>query len=53
MCATARGLGGQNPVIIAGNTNIYMDATTSLATESTRTLPLQVRGLRLLEGCGR
>ena len=34
--ATARSLGGRNPVVIAGDTNIYMDATTNPATEHFR-----------------
>ena len=33
MYATARSLGGRHPVVIAGDTNIYMDATTNRATE--------------------
>ena len=33
MYATARSLGGIHPVVIAGNTNVYMDATTNPATE--------------------
>ena len=33
MYATARSLGGRHPVVIAGDTNVYMDATTNLATE--------------------
>ena len=33
MYATARSLGGRHPVVIAGDTNIYMDATTNPATE--------------------
>ena len=33
MHATARSLGGRHPVVIAGDTNIYMDATTNPATE--------------------
>ena len=36
MYAMARSLGGRHPVVIAGNTNIYMDATTNLATEHFR-----------------
>ena len=36
MYATARSLGGRHPVVIAGNTNIYMDATTYPATEHFR-----------------
>ena len=31
--ARARSLGGRHPVVIAGDTNIYMDATTNPATE--------------------
>ena len=33
MYATERSLGGRHPVIIAGDTNIYMDAATNPATE--------------------
>ena len=33
MYATARSLGGRHPVVIAGDTNIYMDATINPATE--------------------
>ena len=36
MYATARSLGGRQPVVIAGDTNIYMDATTNPATEHFR-----------------
>ena len=36
MYATARSLGGRHPVVIAGDTNIYMDATTNPATEHSR-----------------
>ena len=36
MYATAQSLGGRHPVIIAGDTNVYMDATFSLATEHFR-----------------
>ena len=36
MYATARSLGGRHPVVIAGNTNVYMDATTKPATEHFR-----------------
>ena len=36
MYATARGLNGRHPVVIAGDTNIYMDATTNRATEHFR-----------------
>ena len=36
MYATARSLGGRHPVVIAGDTNIYMDATTNPATEQFR-----------------
>ena len=36
MYATARSLGGRHPVVIDGDTNIYMDATTNLATEHFR-----------------
>ena len=36
MYATAHSLGGRHPVVIAGDTNIYMDATTNLATEHFR-----------------
>ena len=34
--ATARSLGGRHPVVIAGDTNVYMDATTNPATEHFR-----------------
>ena len=34
--ATARGLGGRHLVIIADDTNVYMDATTNQATDSFR-----------------
>ena len=34
--ATARSLGGWQPVVIAGDTNIYMDSTTNAATEHFR-----------------
>ena len=43
MYATARSLGGRHPVVIAGDTNVYMDATTDLATEHFRAC---------LEACG-
>ena len=33
MYATARSVGGRHPVVIAGDTNLYMDATTNLAAE--------------------
>ena len=33
MYATARSLGGRQPVVIAGDTNVYMDATSNPATE--------------------
>ena len=33
MYATARSLGGRHPVVIAGDTNVYMDATSNPATE--------------------
>ena len=33
MYATARSLGGRHPVVVAGDTNVYMDATTNPATE--------------------
>ena len=33
MYATARSLGGRHPVVIAGDTNVYMDATSDPATE--------------------
>ena len=33
MYATARSLGGRHPVVIAGDTNLYMDATSNPATE--------------------
>ena len=36
MYATARSLGGRQPVVIAGDTNIYMDATTDPATRHFR-----------------
>ena len=36
MYATARSLGRRHPVVIAGDTNIYMDATTNPATEHFR-----------------
>ena len=36
MYATARSLGGGHPVVIPGDTNIYMDATTNPATEQFR-----------------
>ena len=36
MYATARSLGGRHPVVIAGDTNIYMHATTNPATEHFR-----------------
>ena len=36
MYATVRSLGGRHPVIIAGNTNVYMDATTNPATQHFR-----------------
>ena len=36
MYATARSLGGRHPVVIAGDTNVYMDATTNPATEHFR-----------------
>ena len=36
MYATVRSLGGRHPVVIAGDTNIYRDATTNLATEHFR-----------------
>ena len=36
MYATARSLGGRHPVVFAGDTNIYMDATTNPATEHFR-----------------
>ena len=36
MYATARSLGGRHPVVIAGDTNIYMDANTNPATEHFR-----------------
>ena len=37
MYATARSLGGRHPVVIAGDTNIYIDAATNPATEHFRT----------------
>ena len=36
MYATGSSLGGRHPVVIAGDTNIYMDATTNPATEHFR-----------------
>ena len=36
MYATARSLGGRDPVVIAGDTNVYMDATSNPATEHFR-----------------
>ena len=33
MYATARSLGGRHPLVIAGDTNVYMDATSNPATE--------------------
>ena len=36
MYATARSVGGRHPVIIAGDTNVYMDATSNPATEHFR-----------------
>ena len=36
MHATARSLGGRHSVVIAGDTNVYMDATTNPATEHFR-----------------
>ena len=36
MYAAARSLGGRHPVVIAGNTNVYMDAATNPATEHFR-----------------
>ena len=36
MYATARSLGGRQPVVIAGDTNVYMDANTNQATEHFR-----------------
>ena len=36
MYATARSLGGRHPVVIDGDTNVYMDATTNPATEHFR-----------------
>ena len=36
MYATARSLGGRHPVVITGDTNVYMDATSSPATEHFR-----------------
>ena len=36
MYATARSLGGRPPVVIAGDTNVYMDATSNPATEHFR-----------------
>ena len=36
MYATARSLGGRHPVVIAGDTNVYMDVTTDPATEHFR-----------------
>ena len=36
MYATAGSLGGRHPVVIAGDTNLYIDATTNKATEHFR-----------------
>ena len=36
MYATARSVGGRHPVVIAGDTNVYMDATSNPATEHFR-----------------
>ena len=36
MYATERSLGGRHPEVIAGDTNVYMDAATNLATEHFR-----------------
>ena len=36
MYASARSLGGRHPVVIASDTNVYMDATTNPATEHFR-----------------
>ena len=36
MYATARSLGGRHPVVIAGDTNIYMDVPANPATEHFR-----------------
>ena len=36
MYATARSLGGRHPVVIAGDTNVYMEATSNPATEHFR-----------------
>ena len=36
MYATARSLGGRHPMVIAGNTNVYMEATTHPATKHFR-----------------
>ena len=36
MYATARSLGGRHPVVIAGDTSVYMDATSNPATEHFR-----------------
>ena len=36
MYATARSLGGRHPVVIAGDTNVYMDATSKSTTEHFR-----------------
>ena len=36
MYPTARSLGGRHPVVFAGDTNIYMDATTNPAMEQFR-----------------
>ena len=36
MYATARSLSGRHPVVIAGDTNVYMDATSNSATEHFR-----------------
>ena len=45
MYATARSLGGRHPVVIAGDTNVYMDATSNLATEHFRA-GWEARGFR-------
>ena len=45
MYATARSLGGRHPVVIAGDTNVDMDATTNPATEHFRA-GWEARGFR-------
>ena len=50
MYATARSLGGRHPVVIAGDTNIYMDAASKPGHGA---LPRGLGGLRFPEGHGR